>query len=201
MAGYLRSVRPDHLCGLLAEPERLQVFAAIVLGAGTPGAVTELTGLPARTVVAAIGRLEQGGLISSVPGSVPDPVPGSAGMRLVARQSVFKEAVREHAPPAEPAEPLDPDRQRDLVLRTFLVDDRLTRIPAARGKRRIVLEHIVACFEPGIRYPQRAVDAVLRAWHPDYASLRRHLIDEGLMARERGVYWRTGGYVDVREPQ
>jgi hypothetical protein len=45
---------------------------------------------------------------------------------------------------------------------------------------------------------EREVDAVLRAFYePDWVSLRRHLIDTGLMARADGVYWRTGGYVDV----
>jgi hypothetical protein len=39
---------------------------------------------------------------------------------------------------------------------------------------------------------------VLRAFYePDWVSLRRDLIDAGLMARADGVYWRTGGYVDV----
>lgn len=28
-------------------------------------------------------------------------------------------------------------------------------------------------------------------------SLRRNLIDEGLMARGDGWYWRTGGHVDI----
>ena len=70
-------------------------------------------------------------------------------------------------------------------------------MPAARGKRRIILEHIAASFEPGIRYPERAVDAILRAWYDDHASLRRYLIDEGLMSREDGIYWRSGGYVEA----
>ena len=47
-----------------------------------------------------------------------------------------------------------------------------------------------------MKYPEKAVDAILRAWHPDHAALRRYLIDEALMAREDSVYWRTGGYVD-----
>src|SRR5262249_19084692 len=68
---------------------------------------------------------------------------------------------------------------------------------AARGKRRVILDHIAACFEPGIKYPERAVDAILRAWHDDYVSLRRYLIDEELMDRDQGVYWRTGGPVDI----
>ena len=109
------------LCGLLAESERLKVYAAVVLGADVPSAVVERTGLPARTVVAALRRLQQGGLINPVDG------------RLVAATEVFKDSVREFAPPPEPVEPLDPDRQKDAVLRTFIVDGRLAQIPAARA--------------------------------------------------------------------
>lgn len=87
---------------------------------------------------------------------------------------------------------------REKVLRTFLKDDRLVMIPAKAAKRRVLLEHIVTAFEPGVRLPEREVDAVLRAFYElDWVSLRRYLIDEGLMAREDGWYWRTGGYVDV----
>jgi hypothetical protein len=178
-------VRPEVLCGLLAEPERLRVYSAVVLGADVPSSVAERTGLPARTVVAAIRRLQQGGLVSVADG------------RLVAEINAFKDSVREFVPPLAEAEPLDPDRQKAAVLRAFMVDGRLVQIPAARSKRRVVLEHLAACFEPGVKYPEKAVDAILRAWYPDYASLRRYLIDEGLLARENAIYWRTGGPVDI----
>jgi hypothetical protein len=59
----------------------------------------------------------------------------------------------------------------------------------------VVLEHIAALFEPGVRYPEREVDAILRAWHPDHAALRRYLVDEQLLARDAGEYWRIGGPV------
>ena len=178
-------MRPDALCGLLAEEERLLVFSAVVLGAESPSAVAVATGLPAREVVRAIRRLEQGGIVSIVDG------------RLVGTRDVFKESVREHAPEPVPDEPLDPDRAKASTLRTFVRDGRLVSMPAMRSKRKIVLEHIAACFEPGVKYPERAIDAVLRAWYEDYVSLRRYLIDEALMARENGIYWRTGGPVDV----
>jgi hypothetical protein len=177
-------VRPEALCGLLAEEERLRVYAAVVLGAGTPSEVAADSGLPARDVVSALRRLEQGGLVNVVDG------------RLVADTEAFKDAVREVGPNA-PDEPLDPDRQRAAVLRAFVRDGRLIQLPTARAKRRVVLEHIAACFEPGIRYPERAVDAILRAWYDDYVTIRRYLIDEDLLARDNGLYWRTGGYVDV----
>lgn len=177
-------MRPDTLCGLLAEPDRLAVFAAVVLGADVPSAVAARTGLHTREVEAAVRRLRRGGLV------------GIADGRLVARVSAFKDAVREYGSPAPPEQDLDPDRSRAAVLRAFLRDGRLLRIPAARSKRRIVLEHLVAVFEPGRRYPEREVDAVLRAWHDDHAALRRYLVDEGLMSRAGGEYWRSGGWFD-----
>jgi hypothetical protein len=178
-------VRPEALCGLLAEPDRLKVYAAVVLGADLPSTVAERTRLPARTVVAALRRLQQGGLVKPVDG------------RLVAETDVFKDSVREFAPPVAAGEPMDPDRQKDSILRTFIVDGRLVQVPAGRSKRRVILEHLAASFEPGVKYPEMAVDAILRSWHPDYASLRRYLVDEGLLDRQHGVYWRSGGPVDV----
>jgi hypothetical protein len=188
-------VRPGEICGLLAERDRLAVFAAVVLGSSSPAAVAAHTGLSARDTHRALRRLERGGLIRTVDGE------------LVAHEAAFQEAVREYggkAPDGQRAEAgrddwadLDPDRAKAAVLRVFVRDGRLTQIPAARGKRRIVLEHIAANFEPGVRYPEREVNAVLRAWHPDHAALRRYLVDEGLMSREKGIYWRSGGPVEV----
>jgi hypothetical protein len=92
-----------------------------------------------------------------------------------------------------------PDRF-DQVLRRFLVDGRLVAIPAQRGKRLVVLDYLAALFEPGVRYTEAEVNQALRAYHPDYAALRRYLVDEEFMRRDQGVYWRTGGTVDVEGP-
>ncbi len=178
-------MNPESICRLLAEPERLKVYAAVSLGAATPSDVAATSGLPARDVVRSLTALTDGGLIHQEDG------------RLRADLSVFKTAVRANLGVPQPQEPLDPDAERDAVLRSFLRDGRLTQIPSGRRKRRIVLEHLVTCFEPGVKYPERAVDAVLRAWYPDYASLRRGLIDEDMMSREHGLYWRSGGPVDI----
>jgi len=176
-------VEPEVLVGLLAEPDRMKVFAAVVLGAMTPAEVARATELKPRDVAAALHRLREGGLVETVEGW------------LLPRLNAFKEARREHGRAREPEEPLDPDRARAAVLRAFVVDGRLVSIPAAKGKRRVVLEHLATAFEPGVRYPEREVDAILRAWHPDHASLRRYLVDEQLLARDGGEYWRIGGPV------
>jgi hypothetical protein len=84
------------------------------------------------------------------------------------------------------------------IIDTFIRDGRLVAIPARAGKRRIILEYIACAFEPGIRYTEKEVNVVLRAFYEhDYVSLRRYLIDAWLMERSDGLYWRTGGPVDV----
>jgi hypothetical protein len=166
---------------LLAEPDRMRIFAAIVLGAATAAEVAARTGLGLRDVVSGVRRLVDGGLVADDPSG------------LSARTEPFAEIARDRA--QTPAEPLDPDRVRASVLAAFIADGRLKALPAGWSKRRIVLEHIAATFEPGVRYPEREVDAILRAWHDDHVTLRRHLVDEDLLTRERGVYWRIGGPV------
>lgn len=79
------------------------------------------------------------------------------------------------------------------VLGRFFSEERLRDIPASRGKRLIVLERLSQEFEPGLRYDEPEVDFTLQLFHPDYAALRRYLVDEGFLTRADGVYWRTGG--------
>jgi hypothetical protein len=45
-----------------------------------------------------------------------------------------------------------------------------------------------------------AVNAVLERWYPDPAALRRYLVDEGMLDREAGEYWRSGGTVPTASP-
>jgi hypothetical protein len=34
------------------------------------------------------------------------------------------------------------------------------------------------------------VNEILTQFHPDYASLRRYMVDYGMMQRQGGIYWR-----------
>lgn len=93
------------------------------------------------------------------------------------------------------------DRKLAALLRTFVPDGRLVRLPAKRARRLLVLEYLAQAFEPGRRFPEREVDVVLRAFceggEVDYVAVRRYLVDEGLLSRDHGMYWRSGGWVDV----
>jgi hypothetical protein len=85
----------------------------------------------------------------------------------------------------------------DPVVRRFVRGERLVTIPARRFKRRLVLDWLAQEFEPGRVYPEAVVNTVLGRHHPDYAALRRYMVDEGFMERRHGFYWRSGGTFNV----
>jgi hypothetical protein len=174
---------------LLAEPARLRVFSALVLGAGTPAEVATVTGLDIRDVLVGLRRLADGGLVELT------------GQRAAPVEHVLTDLARQAAP-AAPAEDLGySDERVAAVLRTFVRDGRLSGLPAQRRRRIIVLEHLAQSFEPGISYSEAEVDAALKAWSADsgvdHVSLRRYLVDEDLLRRVDGVYRRSGGWTDV----
>lgn len=79
---------------------------------------------------------------------------------------------------------------RQKVLLTFLHEGRLISIPAQHKKRQIILEKLVQEFEPDRTYTEREVNQILVDFHDDVATLRRGLIEHGLMQRDSGLYWR-----------
>jgi hypothetical protein len=90
------------------------------------------------------------------------------------------------------------DERDRRVLGNFLTDDgRLHTIPSKRAKLLVVLDHLAQEFEPGRRYPEPEVNDILGRLHPDHAALRRYLVENQFMTRKDGVYWRSGGSVDV----
>jgi hypothetical protein len=84
---------------------------------------------------------------------------------------------------------------RDRRLSGFLRDGRIDVMPAKRSRRLQLLGEVAQVFEPGVRYPERAVNHALGALFSDYAALRRYLVDEEFLARADGEYWRIGGPV------
>jgi hypothetical protein len=176
---------PLELLGLLADTARLRVFAALVLGAHRTADIAEQARLPVKETLKVLTRLESGGVVR----------------RDAQGWAACPERLREVVAAATPAEaPDDPiGDQEDLdpaeaaVLRVFFRNGKLTQIPSQHGKRMVVLDHIVRAFEPGVRYGEQQVNEVLSGHHPDFAALRRYLVDAGLLGRASGVYWRTGG--------
>jgi hypothetical protein len=93
----------------------------------------------------------------------------------------------------------DPEqRRREAVVRAFVrPDGSFTSLPSKHGKRLVLLDLAAAAFEIGVRYTEADVNDRLRRFHPDVAALRRYLVDGGFLDRAEGMYWRSGGTVDV----
>jgi hypothetical protein len=179
---------PEALVGLLAEEGRLRVVAAVVLGASTPSAVAGATGLDPKAVATALDRLIRGGLVEAT---------GAGGLRVAVER--LKEVARQAAAarPRRGPEDFGATADQAEVLRNYLVDGKLAQVPAQRSKRLVVLDFLAGQFEPGRTFPEEQVNYVLGRFHADYAALRRYLVEEELLERRDGFYWRTGGTVPV----
>lgn len=90
------------------------------------------------------------------------------------------------------------ERHRDVVLRRFFDEaGRLTSMPAKQSRQLAVFDLIAQKFVPGVRYTEVEVNRELIPLYDDYVTLRRGLVDYGLLDRADGEYWRIGGTVDV----
>ena len=71
---------------------------------------------------------------------------------------------------------------------------RITQMPRKQAPRQALLEYLAEKFEPGTVYTERQVNDICDLWHTfgDYFLLRRELVDNGLLGRERdgSRYWR-----------
>jgi hypothetical protein len=179
---------PDDILRALADPERLAIAGRLARGSASARELAQELSLPITRVRKHLNRLASTG---------------------VARVDEQRHSYRLDAETLRwAAEQVGPSRDagmalgaasddEEAVLRSFFRDGRLTEIPAKEAKRRVVLERIALEFEPGVHYDEREVNVIVGRFHTDHASLRRYLVDEHLLDREHGVYWRSGGRVDV----
>jgi len=178
---------PSDFVRLLLDPVRLAVAGDAVAGSSEISALAERLGVDERTVAEARGKLAAAGLVDG--------------------EYVNREVLRSVAlalptdPPASGAVVDGPWSAEEVeVLGRFFSGGRLQSIPTNLTKRRVVLERLAQEFEPGLRYEEADVNFRLQLFYHDYAALRRYLVDEGMMDRAEGVYWRTGGRYESLDP-
>ncbi|PIQ23874.1 ArsR family transcriptional regulator [bacterium (Candidatus Blackallbacteria) CG17_big_fil_post_rev_8_21_14_2_50_48_46] len=88
----------------------------------------------------------------------------------------------------------EPEQATDLweqkILKDYLQEGKLTKIPSTRKKREVILRWLVEQLAWEKRYPEKEINAFLLQYHWDSATLRREFIMTGLMQRDQGLYWR-----------
>ena len=86
---------------------------------------------------------------------------------------------------------IEGDEWERRVIRDLFDGSRLKAIPMNTKKRAVVLKWFANRFEHGRTYTEAEVNEIVKRHHPDWAYWRRELVGAGLLARERGTYWRV----------
>jgi 2-phosphosulfolactate phosphatase len=84
-----------------------------------------------------------------------------------------------------------PRGARGSVTHRWFDGPRLRTIPTRRSERDLVLAEVLRRLDLGGETPETRLNELLRAMHPDFCTLRRELVDTGLLSRERGIYRRV----------
>lgn len=167
----------DRLAAELADPVARRVFAAAVLGAATSTQILGASGLTAPQAAPAIGRLARAGLLVQGRGSVAvnDDALATAGETALRRMA--EDAATE---------------QPDPLLRGYVRCGVLVALPEDGESHRAVLEHIAESVFADGECDERTMNERLRPWCEggalDVLSLRRELVDAGVVRREAGWY-------------
>lgn len=181
-------VTPEELLGVLADPERLAVAGALVARPATAAELASSLGVRPDRVRRHLSKLTRAGMVKI-----------DRDRRTYRFQAdVLRDAARSMSGPRDAGLALGAVyEEEEQVLRRYFRGGRLREIPAKHSKRMIILSRLALEFDVGVRYTEQQVNQTLKRFHPDYAALRRYLVDERFLSRERGQYWRSGGQVDV----
>ena len=167
---------PADLLKLLLDETRLAIIGLVAV---KPCAVDELAGqLPVKRadLERQVSQLVSVGLLTRADGQLRLDVKALQTLK----QNLF----------ARPAPP-QPETPAEQVLATFVRDGRIVQLPALQAKRGVVLRWLADQFTPDRAYTEPEVNELLSGHSEDYATLRRYLVDWGLVTRTDGVYRRA----------
>jgi DNA-binding HxlR family transcriptional regulator len=188
------TMEPELLSALkaLSDASRLRIVG--LLAGGRRLSVEELAdalGLAPGTVVHHLKRLRDAGLVTAH----PRPPYVEHELRLDRLASIGRDLDRMGRQSDDSGAQLPGPDGTQLpayeakVLRAFLVDGRLERIPAQHKKRQVILRFLARTdFRVGEDVLEKEVNMRLALRHPDVASLRRYLVESHYMERGGGVY-------------
>ena len=184
-AATIESVLP--LFKLLADETRLRIIGLVAVNEQNVGALARHLRLTEATISHHLSKLHGAGLISlRAEGTAHYYRLNPEALRAI-NKSLLSPAKLARAPAVADKEPSEA-----RVLKSFVVDGRLVKIPESHAKREVVLRWVLDQLEDK-RYREREISDILKRYHEDYATLRRELINHQMMKREGGIYWKTPG--------
>lgn len=169
---------------VFTDPKKVKLLGQLCGDALPLHMLARAAGLSEVETMELVGALKSAGLL--------DETFAHDGFRWRYKPSAIFEALRETKAAAS-ASDLPPGASAfdARVLGDFFVGGKLRSIPVQRKKREVVLRYLAGKFETGRTYTEQEVSFLLLNYHEDYASLRREMVDTGLMERANGIYRRV----------
>jgi hypothetical protein len=169
----------------LSDQSRLAIINSLLERSQYVEEIAQRHGLASSTVSFHLRKLEQAGLVSSRKEQYY--------VVIQANDAIFDTTLREIVSAPTVGRELQDERMEEYrrkVLETFFRHGILEKLPTQHKKRLIVLEQFAARFEPDRRYTEQEVTGLIVPLFDDYCTIRRLLVDEGLIRREGTAYWR-----------
>ena len=79
----------------------------------------------------------------------------------------------------------------EKVKRSFWRDGLIVAMPGQLKKRKVLLDLLAEDFERGRSYTEQEVNFLILDHYDDYCTLRREMVELGLLRQEKGMYYKV----------
>jgi hypothetical protein len=156
------------------QPERLHILGILAETSATVPALARRMEMKETAVLKHLGRLKNASLVTE---TAPYTYQLNQAGLVQINHTVF------HRGDSKNEETL---RQR--VLRHYTDGSRLKQLPENEAELKEIAGWLAELFEEAVSYPEKEINERLQTAHPDYAEMRRLMIDYGMMTRSLGIY-------------
>ena len=167
----------------LADKSRIQILKSLMEEDMYVERLSERLGLTPATISFHLKKLVEAGAVKSRKEQYYTVYAINGDIFNVSILDILKEKSEEKSIQDERDE-----AYRQKVIDSFFEYGKLKSIPAQRKKERIVLEEIAKAFEAGRDYTEREVNIIIADYNDDFCTIRRDMIAEGLLEREKMIY-------------
>ena len=167
----------------LADKSRIQILKSLMEEDMYVERLSERLGLTPATISFHLKKLVEAGAVKSRKEQYYTVYAINGDIFNVSILDILKEKSEEKSIQDERDE-----AYRQKVIDSFFEYGKLKSIPAQRKKERIVLEEIAKAFEAGRDYTEREVNIIIADYNDDLCTIRRDMISEGLLEREKMIY-------------
>ena len=167
----------------LGDSERLKIVGLLASEELTIGALAEKLALRPGDVADHLVHLEAMGLVQKT----------ETAYRLNTNslEGQVRNVLSQIRPRTKPEDFEGDEFERKTLANYFTPAGRLKSIPNQQKKLMVILSYLAKQFEPGVRYTEKQVNEILYRFNEDTAALRRYMVDNHLMERDKGIYWKV----------